>query len=46
VGGAVQQLWNIAGATAEEGADFTTIAKLVEGWAGVTLASRQAAGSS
>ncbi len=44
VGGAVQQLWNIAGATAEEGADFTTIAKLVEGWAGVTLASRQAAG--
>ena len=40
VGGAVQQLWNIAGATAEEGADFTSIAKLIESWAGVTLEAK------
>lgn len=42
VGGAVQQLWNIAGAMSEEDADFTSMAQILERWAGVRLQARGA----
>jgi 3-hydroxyisobutyrate dehydrogenase len=38
LGGAVGQLWALAAATAEEGADCTEIVRLVEEWAGVVVA--------
>lgn len=37
VGSAVNQVWNIASLQAAEEDDFTAIAKMFEGWAGVTL---------
>jgi 3-hydroxyisobutyrate dehydrogenase-like beta-hydroxyacid dehydrogenase len=37
IGGAVRQLWGLADATADEGADLTTIAQMIERWAGVTI---------
>jgi 3-hydroxyisobutyrate dehydrogenase-like beta-hydroxyacid dehydrogenase len=38
LGGAVGQLWALAAATTEEGADCTEIVRLVEEWAGVVVA--------
>lgn len=37
VGSAVHQLWTIANTRATDQDDFTTIAKMIEEWAGVTL---------
>jgi len=37
LGSLVQQLWLLAQAQSDEGADFTTIARMFEGWAGVTM---------
>ena len=37
VGGTVGQLWTLVGAEQDADADCTEIAKLVEGWAGVTI---------
>jgi 3-hydroxyisobutyrate dehydrogenase-like beta-hydroxyacid dehydrogenase len=38
LGGAVGQLWALAAATAQDGADCTEIVRLVEEWAGVVVA--------
>jgi 3-hydroxyisobutyrate dehydrogenase-like beta-hydroxyacid dehydrogenase len=38
LGGAVGQLWALAAATTDEGADFTEFVRLVEGWVGVEVA--------
>lgn len=38
LGALVQQLWSLAAAGAGETDDFTTIAQMFEGWAGVTVA--------
>jgi 3-hydroxyisobutyrate dehydrogenase-like beta-hydroxyacid dehydrogenase len=38
LGGSVAQLWSLAAATADDGADCTEIVQIVEGWAGVVIA--------
>jgi 3-hydroxyisobutyrate dehydrogenase-like beta-hydroxyacid dehydrogenase len=38
LGGAVAQLWSLAAATADDGADCTEIVQMVERWAGVVIA--------
>ncbi|HMI71066.1 MAG TPA: NAD(P)-dependent oxidoreductase, partial [Solirubrobacteraceae bacterium] len=38
VGGSVAQLWSLAAATADDGADCTEIVQMVERWAGVVIA--------
>lgn len=38
LGGSVAQLWSLAAATADDGADCTEIVQMVEGWAGVVIA--------
>lgn len=38
VGGSVAQLWSLAAATADDGADCTEIVQMVEQWAGVVIA--------
>jgi 3-hydroxyisobutyrate dehydrogenase-like beta-hydroxyacid dehydrogenase len=38
LGGAVAQLWSLAAATADDGADCTEIVQMVENWAGVVIA--------
>jgi 3-hydroxyisobutyrate dehydrogenase-like beta-hydroxyacid dehydrogenase len=38
LGGSVAQLWSLAAATADDGADCTEIVRMIEGWAGVTIA--------
>jgi 3-hydroxyisobutyrate dehydrogenase-like beta-hydroxyacid dehydrogenase len=38
LGGAVAQLWSLAAATADDGADCTEIVQMVESWAGVVIA--------
>jgi 3-hydroxyisobutyrate dehydrogenase-like beta-hydroxyacid dehydrogenase len=38
LGGSVAQLWSLAAATADQGADCTEIVQMVEGWAGVVIA--------
>jgi 3-hydroxyisobutyrate dehydrogenase len=42
IGGPVGQLWTLAGAELADDADCTEIAKLVEGWAGVTIGQADA----
>jgi 3-hydroxyisobutyrate dehydrogenase-like beta-hydroxyacid dehydrogenase len=37
LGGSVAQLWSLAAATADDGADCTEIVQMVEGWAGVVI---------
>jgi hypothetical protein len=44
IGGPVGQLWTLAGAELADDADCTEIAKLVEGWAGVTIGQADAHG--
>lgn len=43
VGGAVQQLWTLAAASAQEDDDHTALAHLYETWNGVTLAAGEGA---
>ena len=38
LGGSVAQLWSLAAATADDGADCTEIVQMVERWAGVVIA--------
>jgi 3-hydroxyisobutyrate dehydrogenase-like beta-hydroxyacid dehydrogenase len=38
LGGAVAQLWSLAAATADNGADCTEIVRMIEDWAGVVIA--------
>jgi 3-hydroxyisobutyrate dehydrogenase-like beta-hydroxyacid dehydrogenase len=38
LGGSVAQLWSLAAATADDGADCTEIVQMVEQWAGVVIA--------
>jgi 3-hydroxyisobutyrate dehydrogenase-like beta-hydroxyacid dehydrogenase len=38
LGGSVAQLWSLAAATADDGADCTEIVQMVEAWAGVVIA--------
>jgi 3-hydroxyisobutyrate dehydrogenase-like beta-hydroxyacid dehydrogenase len=42
VGGTVEQLWTLAAADRPDDADCTEIAKVVEGWAGVTIGQAEA----
>jgi 3-hydroxyisobutyrate dehydrogenase-like beta-hydroxyacid dehydrogenase len=37
LGGAVAQLWSLAAATADDGADCTEIVRMIEDWAGVVI---------
>ncbi len=39
LGGTVEQLWTLAAACTADGADCTEIARMLEGWAGVTIAA-------
>lgn len=41
VGQTVKQLWNFVEVLSERGADFTTLARHVESWAGVTVRSQR-----
>lgn len=41
LGGAVEQLWLLAGESADAGADHTEIARMFEDWAGVTIESKR-----
>jgi 2-hydroxy-3-oxopropionate reductase len=41
VGGTVDQVWRLAAAVLEDGADFTCIVKVFEEWAGARIASTQ-----
>ncbi|MEN3280412.1 MAG: hypothetical protein V7607_1552 [Solirubrobacteraceae bacterium] len=38
LGGSVAQLWSLAAATADDGADCTEIVRMIEDWAGVVIA--------
>jgi 3-hydroxyisobutyrate dehydrogenase-like beta-hydroxyacid dehydrogenase len=40
VGGAVEQLWTLAGASAEEDSDHTEVVRLYEEWAGVEVEAK------
>jgi 3-hydroxyisobutyrate dehydrogenase-like beta-hydroxyacid dehydrogenase len=40
LGGAVEQLWMLAGASAAEGSDHTEVVRLFEDWAGVTVETK------
>ena len=40
LGGTVEQLWMLAGASAEQGSDHTEVVRLFEDWAGVTVEAK------